>query len=306
MIERPGDRIVGDPLGQQIALGQREGRPAAGDRRGVALELPPHGDECRARFEGGRSRSRPPHRRHSLAPRSGAGRRRPRPCRPTRREPTPGRRPPRRASAGAGWLPRRSGGSRRSLWPRRPRRPAGTRRARRRRGRPARRSGAPAAVASSRKADMCRSMNELRAGRGSGSSPAGPRSIAAVPVAKYFVDMQLPYPSAQPFPAPPGSHGRGVGGAVPPDLPAAGRRRRAVGVSLLRGHPPPHPHHARGCRVRGGRAPHRHPDLWRRPERDGGSRRSHHRALPAGIHRHQLRLPGEEGGAAERRLGLSA
>src|SRR6185295_12786893 len=47
---------------------------------------------------------------------------------------------------------------------------------------------------------MCRCMNELRAGRGSGSSLAGPPSIAAVPVAKYFVDMQLPYPSAQPFP----------------------------------------------------------------------------------------------------------
>ena len=61
-----------------------------------------------------------------------------------------------------------------------------------------------------------------------------------------------------------------------------------------------------GAEFEDGRAADRHPDLRRRSRRDGGGGGAHHRALPARVHRHQLRLPGEEGGAAERRLGLPA
>ena len=78
-------------------------------------------------------------------------------------------------------------------------------------------------------------------------------------------------------------------------------------VPLLRGHPAPDPEHARGGGVRGVRAADRHPDLRRGrrwPPGGDGRGRADHGALQAGIHRHQLRLPGQEGGAAERRLGV--
>ena len=118
----------------------------------------------------------------------------------------------------------------------------------------------------------------------------------------HAVALSLP----EPLPAHPGPHGGGVGGAVPADLPADGGGHRADGVPVLRGHPAADPEHAGGGRVRGGRAADRHPDLRRRSERHGGGGGARHRALPARVHRHQLRLPGQEGGAAERRLRLPA
>ena len=127
-----------------------------------------------------------------------------------------------------------------------------------------------------------------------------------VPVRQVFSPHAVALSVRASVPAHPGPDGRGVRGAVPADLPADGRRRRAVRVPLLGGHPAADPQHARGRGVRGGRAADRHPDLRRRSQRHGGGGRAHHRALPAGVHRHQLRLPGEEGGAAERRLGLPA
>ena len=46
-----------------------------------------------------------------------------------------------------------------------------------------------------------------------------------------------------------------------------------------------------------GRAPDRRADLRRRPGGHGRGRGVRHRRLPAGLHRHQLRLPGQEGRA---------
>ena len=101
---------------------------------------------------------------------------------------------------------------------------------------------------------------------------AGPASIATAASAKYFLRMQLPYPSAHVVPAHPGPHGRGVRGAVPADLPADGRGRGAVRVPLVRGDPPADPDHAGGRGVRGassGRSASRStapiPTRWRRP-----------------------------------------
>ena len=129
-------------------------------------------------------------------------------------------------------------------------------------------------------------------------------AIAQVSTAKYFPAMQLPFPSEHSFPlilapmagvseAPYRQVCRRMGADVVLSefLSSEAIRRRIR-------------HHAGGRRVRGGRAADRHPDLRRRSERDGGGGAAHHRALPAGVHRHQLRLPGQEGRAAERRLRL--
>ena len=122
--------------------------------------------------------------------------------------------------------------------------------------------------------------------------------------AKYFIAMQLPYPSAHPFPlilapmagvseAPFRQICRRMGAdlVLSEFLSSEAIRRR------IRTHP-------RRSRVRAGRAADRDPDLRRRSQRHGGGGGSDHRALPARVHRHQLRLPGEEGGAAQRRIGL--
>ena len=151
---------------------------------------------------------------------------------------------------------------------------------------------------------MCRSINQLRAGARAGSSGPSAALHCRRSCRQVFSRHAVALSFRARVPPPPGPDGRDFGGAVPPDLSADGRRRSAVRVPVVGGDPAADPQHARGRRVRRGRAPDRHPDLRRRPQRDGGGGRAHHRALPARVHRHQLRLPGKEGGPAERRLGL--
>src|SRR5207245_2072321 len=75
------------------------------------------------------------------------------------------------------------------------------------------------------------------------------------------------------------------------DLPAFGGGARARA---------PVPGHA----LRGGRAAHRHPAVWRGRHGHGAGRRDGHGGHAARLPRYQLRLPGEESREEQRRVGL--
>ena len=103
-------------------------------------------------------------------------------------------------------------------------------------------------------------------------------------------------------PALPGPDGGGLGGAVPPAVQAVRRGRGGVGVPLVGGAAAGERAHDGDGLVRGRGAADRHPALRRRSRGDGGGRGDRHRGVPAGVRGHQLRLPGEEGREAERRV----
>ncbi|CAA9335236.1 MAG: tRNA-dihydrouridine synthase DusB, partial [uncultured Gemmatimonadaceae bacterium] len=107
-------------------------------------------------------------------------------------------------------------------------------------------------------------------------------------------------------PALPRADGRGVGVAVPTALPPPRRRRRGHGVPLGRGDPPRERGDDLEAALHGRRAPDRRADLRRRPGGDGRGGGARHRRVPPRLRRHQLRLPGEEGRAAQRGLRLPA
>ncbi|CAA9349086.1 MAG: tRNA-dihydrouridine synthase DusB, partial [uncultured Gemmatimonadetes bacterium] len=93
---------------------------------------------------------------------------------------------------------------------------------------------------------------------------------------------------------------------LPPALPRVRGGRRRVRVRLGRRDPPARPAHARLPALQRRRAPHRHPDLRRRPAGHGGRGGAGGRGVRAGLPGHQLRLPGQKGGHAQRRLRLPA
>ena len=124
--------------------------------------------------------------------------------------------------------------------------------------------------------------------------------------AKYFVPMKLPYPSAHTFPlilapmagvseAPFRQICRAMGAdvVISEFLSSEAIRRRIR--NTLEGAEFEEIERPIGIQIYGAN-----------PEAMARGRRTHHGALPARVHRHQLRLPGEEGRPAKRRLGMPA
>jgi hypothetical protein len=103
-----------------------------------------------------------------------------------------------------------------------------------------------------------------------------------------------------------GPDGRRLRVAVPAAVPSAWRRRRRDGIPLGGRDSPRERSDAPQAGVRPRRAPHRRADLRWGSRGDGRGGAVRLRRVPARVHRHQLRMSGEEGGPAERGVWMLA